>query len=99
MGKKRVRERRFTRLETYDRALRPIERGATFTSFRRLSFAAVVGSEIFVITLPMLVVDYYRVGFNFFCAVYGFLLAMHLARVAICQNVAVSRVSNNLSSE
>ena len=35
--------------------------------------------------------DFYRVTFKFFCVVYGFLLAVHLIRVAIAQNISVAR--------
>jgi len=35
--------------------------------------------------------DFYRVTFKFFCVVYGFLLVVHLVRIAIAQNISVAR--------
>ena len=50
-----------------------------------------VASLIFALSLPILLMDFYRVTFKFFCVVYGFLLVVHLIRVAIAQNISVAR--------
>jgi len=36
---------------------------------------------------------FYQVAFNFFCVVYGFLLAVYLIREAISQNISSARES------
>jgi len=48
---------------------------------------------LFTVFLPILLVDFSRAAFNFFCVVYGFLLAVHLVSVAISQNLSVARAS------
>ena len=48
-------------------------------------------SLLFALCLPILLMDFYRVTFKFFCVVYGFLLVVHLIRVAIAQNISVAR--------
>jgi hypothetical protein len=50
-----------------------------------------VASLMFSLCLPILLVDFYRVAFNFFCVVYGFLLVVHLLRVAIVQNLSEAK--------
>ena len=50
-----------------------------------------IASLVFALFLPVLLVDFYRIAFNFFCVVYGFLLVVHLIRVAILQNLSVAR--------
>ena len=50
-----------------------------------------IASLFFALCLPILMMDFYRVTFNFFCVVYGFLLVVHLIRVAIAQNISAAR--------
>ncbi|MER3425204.1 MAG: hypothetical protein C4293_20250, partial [Nitrospiraceae bacterium] len=57
----------------------------------RLTIATLLMTVIFTLCLPLLLMDFYRVAFNFFCVVYGFLLAVYLVRIAISQNLSVAR--------
>ena len=89
-----LREARIGRAARYARALRPIGREPAHEFCRRLTFATLSASLVFALSLPMLLVDSYRVTFNFFCVVYGILLAVHLVRVAIAQNLSIARANN-----
>jgi uncharacterized membrane protein len=80
-----------SRYERYYRALKPIEREPSNEFCRRLMFATLIVSAFFALCLPILLVDFSRVAFNFFCVVYGFLLAVHLIRVVIAQNLSIER--------
>lgn len=51
--------------------------------------ATLVASMFFALGMIYLLADFYRAAFNFFAVVYGSLLAVHLARVAISQNLSV----------
>jgi hypothetical protein len=53
------------------------------------ALACLAASLVFVLVLPLLVVNYLRIAFNFFCLVYGFQLVLHLYSVALSQNLAV----------
>lgn len=75
----------------YSQALEPIERGSAQEFCRRLTFVTLITSVFFALCLIVLMVDFYRIAFNFFTAVYGFLLVVHLARVALSQNLAIVR--------
>ncbi len=86
-----VRQACLSRYERYYRALKPIEREPSNEFCRRLMFATLIVSAFFALCLPILLVDFSRVAFNFFCVVYGFLLAVHLIRVAISQNLSIER--------
>ncbi|MGQ0812756.1 MAG: hypothetical protein ACT4OO_16230 [Nitrospiraceae bacterium] len=86
-----LREARLQRAERYARAMKPIEREPSHEFCRRLTLVTMIASLLFALCLPILLPDFYRVTFNFFCVVYGFLLAVHLVRVAIAQNLSVSR--------
>lgn len=86
-----VRQACLSRYERYYRALKPIEREPSNEFCRRLMFATLIVSAFFALCLPVLLVDFSRVAFNFFCVVYGFLLAIHLIRVAISQNLSIER--------
>lgn len=79
------------RYERYYRALKPLEREPVYEFCRRLTLATLTSSVFFALCLTVLLVDFYRVAFNFFCVVYGFLLAVHLIRVAISQNLSIAR--------
>ncbi|MCC6141555.1 MAG: hypothetical protein IT389_13175 [Nitrospira sp.] len=84
-------EARLERAERYARALKPIGKEPSYEFCRRLTFVTLVASLIFALCLPILLMDFYRVTFKFFCVVYGFLLAVHLVRVAIAQNISVAK--------
>jgi hypothetical protein len=82
---------RLQRAERYARALKPVGKEPSYEFCRRLTFATLIASLFFALCLPILMMDFYRVTFSFFCVVYGFLLVVHLIRVAIAQNISVAR--------
>lgn len=82
---------RIQRAERYARALKPVGKEPSYEFCRRLTFATLIASLLFALCLPILMLDFYRVTFNFFCVVYGFLLVVHLIRVAIAQNISAAR--------
>ncbi len=84
-------EARLQRAERYARALKPIGKEASYEFCRRLTFVTLIASLLFALCLPVLLMDFYRVTFKFFCVVYGFLLVVHLIRIAIAQNISVAR--------
>ncbi len=86
-----LRVARMQRAERYARALKPIGKEPSHEFCRRLTFATLIASLIFALCLPILLMDFYRVTFKFFCVVYGFLLVVHLIRVAIAQNISLAR--------
>ena len=87
-------EARLERAERYARALKPIGKEPSHEFCRRLTFVTLVASLIFALCLPILLMDFYRVTFKFFCVVYGFLLVVHLVRISIAQNISISRADN-----
>jgi hypothetical protein len=89
-----LREARLQRAQRYAKALKPIDREPSYEFCRRLTFATLIASLLFALFLPVLLVDFYRVAFNFFCVVYGFMLAVHLVRVAIAQNLSVAKADD-----
>ena len=84
-------EARLQRAERYSRALKPVGKEPSYEFCRRLTFVTLIVSLLFALCLPILLVDFYRVTFKFFCVVYGFLLVVHLIRVAIAQNISIAR--------
>jgi hypothetical protein len=86
-----LRAARVQRAERYARALKPVGKDSSYEFCRRLTFATLIASLLFALCLPILLVDFYRVTFKFFCVVYGFLLVVHLIRVAIAQNISTAR--------
>lgn len=60
---------------------------------QRLTMATLGMTMIFALCLPILLMDFHQVAFDFFCVVYGFLLAVYLVRVSISQNLSVARSS------
>ncbi|MCE3223151.1 MAG: conserved rane protein of unknown function [Nitrospira sp.] len=82
------------RAARYAKALKLIGREPSYEFCRRLTLVTLMASLIFALCLPILLVDFYRVAFNFFCVVYGFLLLVHLVRVAIVQNLSVARAED-----
>ncbi|SLM47792.1 conserved membrane protein of unknown function [Nitrospira japonica] len=86
-----LKDARLQRAERYAKALKPIGKEASYEFCRRLTFATLIASLIFALCLPVLLMDFYRVTFKFFCVVYGFLLVVHLIRIAIAQNISAAR--------
>jgi len=86
-----VQEARIERAERYSRAMKPIGKEPSYEFCRRLTFMTLIASLLFALCLPILLMDFYRVTFKFFCVVYGFLLVVHLVRIAIAQNISVAR--------
>jgi hypothetical protein len=82
---------RLQRAERYARALKPIGKEASYEFCRRLTFMTLIASLLFALCLPIILMDFYRVTFKFFCVVYGFLLVVHLVRIAIAQNISIAR--------
>jgi len=82
---------RLQRAERYARALKPIGKEASYEFCRRLTFVTLIASLLFALSLPIILMDFYRVTFKFFCVVYGFLLVVHLVRIAIAQNISAAR--------
>jgi hypothetical protein len=87
-------EARLQRAERYARALKPIGKEASYEFCRRLTFVTLIASLLFALCLPILLMDFYRVTFKFFCVVYGFLLVVHLIRIAIAQNISAARADS-----
>lgn len=82
------------RHERYRRALKPLQKQPVYGFCRSLTFVTLVVSAGFALFLPFLLRDFQRTAFNFFCVVYGFLLAVHLVRVAISQNLSMVRTGH-----
>ncbi len=82
---------RLQRAERYARALKPMGKEPSYEFCRRLILATLIASLLFALCLPVVLMNFYRVTFKFFCVVYGFLLVVHLIRVAIAQNISVAR--------
>lgn len=82
---------RALRASRYAKALKLPGKEPSYEFCRRLTLMTLIASLIFALFLPILLVDFYRVAFNFFCVVYGFLLVVHLLRVAILQNLSMAR--------
>ena len=87
-------ESRLLRAQRYAKALKLIGKEPSYEFCRRLTFMTLIASLVFALFLPVLLVDFYRIAFNFFCVVYGFLLVVHLIRVAILQNLSVARAED-----
>ncbi|THI88311.1 MAG: hypothetical protein CAF41_006330 [Nitrospira sp. CG24A] len=81
------------RADRYARALKQIGREASHEFCKRLTFMTLIASLLFALCLPILLSDFYRATFKFFCVVYGFLLVVHLVRISIAQNISVSRAN------
>jgi hypothetical protein len=90
-GEAALQAARLQRAERYARALKQIGREASHEFCKRLTFMTLIASLLFALCLPILLMDFYRVTFKFFCVVYGFLLVVHLVRIAIAQNISMAR--------
>ena len=93
-GEAILRAARLQRAERYARALKQIGREAPHEFCKRLTFMTLIASLLFALCLPILLTDFYRATFKFFCVVYGFLLVVHLVRIAIAQNISVARAND-----
>jgi hypothetical protein len=93
-GETALRTARLQRAERYARALKLIGREASHEFCKRLTFMTLIASLLFALCLPILLTDFYRATFKFFCVVYGFLLVVHLVRIAIAQNISIARTND-----
>ncbi|WP_447977968.1 hypothetical protein [Candidatus Nitrospira bockiana] len=80
------------RAERYAQTLRSARREPAHDFGQRLTVATLIASLLFALSLPAVLADFYQAAFNFFCVVYGFLLAIYLVRVAISQNLSMARL-------
>lgn len=53
-----------------------------------------IASLFFALCLPILLTDFYRATFTFFCVVYGFLLVVRLVCISIAQNISIARMND-----
>jgi len=79
------------RAERYGQALKPARREPAHEFGQRLTIATLIASVLFALALPLVLTDFYQAAFNFFCVVYGFLIAVFLVRVSISQNISMAR--------
>ncbi|MEK6762099.1 MAG: hypothetical protein AABY96_05235 [Nitrospirota bacterium] len=92
-GEAALQKAKLQRADRYARALKQIGREASHEFCKRLTFMTLIASLLFALCLPILLSDFYRATFKFFCVVYGFLLVVHLVRISIAQNISVSRAN------
>ena len=90
-GEAALKEAKLQRADRYARALKQIGREASHEFCKRLTFVTLIASLLFALCLPILLADFYRATFKFFCVVYGFLLVVHLVRISIAQNISIAR--------
>ena len=83
------REARMDRAHRYQAVLAPIRSQPVFHFSQRLTVAMLIASTVFALFMPIMLSDYSTIAFNFFCVVYGSLLALHLTRVIVSQNLSV----------
>jgi hypothetical protein len=93
-GEAALQAARLQRAERYARALKQIGREACHDFCKRLTFMTLIASLLFALCLPILLTDFYRATFKFFCVVYGFLLVVHLVRISIAQNISIARAND-----
>ena len=93
-GEAALKAAKLQRADRYARALKQIGREASHEFCKRLTFVTLIASLLFALCLPILLTDFYRATFKFFCVVYGFLLVVHLVRISIAQNISISRADN-----
>ena len=92
-GETALQTAKLQRADRYARALKQIGREASHEFCKRLTFMTLIARLLFALCLPILLSDFYRATFKFFCVVYGFLLVVHLVRISIAQNISVSRAN------
>jgi len=88
-----VRNACLARAECYAQALRPVHREPAHDFGQRLTVATLMASLVFALSLPLVLANFYQTAFNFFCVVYGFLVAVYLIRVGVAQNISIARAS------
>ena len=93
-GETALRAARLQRAERYARALKLIGREPSHEFCKKLTFMTLIASLLFALCLPILLSDFYRATFKFFCVVYGFLLVVHLLRISIAQNISITRAND-----
>ena len=93
-GEAAVHAAKLQRADRYARALKQIGRETSHEFCKRLTFVTLIASLVFALCLPVLLTDFYRATFKFFCVVYGFLLVVHLVRISIAQNISIARADN-----
>lgn len=86
-----LRAARIDRAARYRDELRPLHRQPVSSFGQRLTVGWLMASALFALFMPVMLNDYSKVAFNFFCVVYGAMLALHLIRVSIAQNIASAR--------
>jgi uncharacterized integral membrane protein len=84
-----IRETRTDRANRYHAALAPIRSQPVFHFCQRLTVAILIAGTLFAMFMPVILANYSAVAFNFFCVVYGSLLALHLTRVIVSQNLSL----------
>jgi hypothetical protein len=92
-GEAALKEAKLQRADRYARALKLIGKEASHEFCKRLTFVTLIASLLFALCLPILLTDFYRATFKFFCVVYGFLLVVHLVRISIAQNISIARAN------
>lgn len=92
-GEAALRAAKIQRADRYAHALKQIGREASHEFCKRLTFMTLIASLLFALCLPILLTDFYRATFKFFCVVYGFLLVVHLVRISIAQNISIARAN------
>jgi len=93
-GEAAVKAAKLQRADRYAHALKQIGREASHEFCKRLTFMTLIASLLFALCLPILLSDFYRATFKFFCVVYGFLLVVHLVRISIAQNISISKAND-----
>jgi hypothetical protein len=93
-GEAALQAAKLQRADRYARALKQIGREASHEFCKRLTFVTLIASLLFALCLPILLTDFYRATFKFFCVVYGFLLVVHLVRISIAQNISIARAND-----
>jgi len=94
VGEAAVKASKLQRADRYARALKQIGKEASHEFCKRLTFVTLIASLLFALCLPILLSDFYRATFKFFCVVYGFLLVVHLVRISIAQNISIARAGD-----
>jgi hypothetical protein len=93
VGEAALQAAKLQRADRYARALKLIGKEASHEFCKRLTFVTLIASLLFALCLPILLTDFYRATFKFFCVVYGFLLVVHLVRISIAQNISIARAN------
>jgi len=84
-----IHQARKDRANRYQAVLAPLRSQPVFHFSQRLTVAMLIASALFGMFMPIMLADYSTIAFNFFCVVYGSLLALHLTRVIVSQNLSL----------